>query len=400
MMANRLVRVAARGRLARHGHRSRRPPRLPAGAALPAVRAVPRGRARDAAARTCSIRASSSASPRSSAWRPTRERVTSRAARRIPYDVLDRRDGQPHPPRGRRRGSPAQGWKETAFDFYTLEGARALRDALDRFKGGRARRRTSSRCRSSAPSRRSSSCSSPTRTSRSAACATRSRSSMRRRSRARSPSRAASRAARRHARAARHRGDRRLQRRRGRRRQARHSSAYDGREIDYDLLVTIPLHGGSEVMTRSGMGDAGGWIPTDKHTLQSPTSPTSFALGDATDLPASKAGAVAHFQSEVLIRERARASSAGEQLLPRLRRARQLLHRDRLRQGHADRLQLRDRAAARAVPAPGVGPFTLLEESAVNHWGKLAFKWIYWNVLLAGKELPLDHRMLMAGKRS
>ena len=49
-------------------------------------------------------------------------------------------------------------------------------------------------------------------------------------------------------------------------------------------------------------------------------------------------------------------------------------------------------------PLPGVGPFALLEESAANHWGKLAFKWVYWNVLLAGKELPLDHRMLMAGK--
>ena len=51
-------------------------------------------------------------------------------------------------------------------------------------------------------------------------------------------------------------------------------------------------------------------------------------------------------------------------------------------------------------PLPGLGPFSLLEETAVNHWGKLGFKWIYWNVLLAGKELPLDHRMLMAGKRA
>ena len=51
-------------------------------------------------------------------------------------------------------------------------------------------------------------------------------------------------------------------------------------------------------------------------------------------------------------------------------------------------------------PLPGVGPFTLLEESATNHWGKLAFKWIYWNVLLDGKDLPIDHRMVLAGKRS
>jgi sulfide:quinone oxidoreductase len=51
-------------------------------------------------------------------------------------------------------------------------------------------------------------------------------------------------------------------------------------------------------------------------------------------------------------------------------------------------------------PLPGIGPFALLEESEVNHWGKRAFRWIYWNVLLRGKELPLDHRMLMAGKRT
>jgi sulfide:quinone oxidoreductase len=50
-------------------------------------------------------------------------------------------------------------------------------------------------------------------------------------------------------------------------------------------------------------------------------------------------------------------------------------------------------------PLPGIGPFTLLGESEVNHWGKLAFKWIYWNLLLAGRELPLEHRMTMAGKQ-
>lgn len=50
-------------------------------------------------------------------------------------------------------------------------------------------------------------------------------------------------------------------------------------------------------------------------------------------------------------------------------------------------------------PLPVLGPFSLLSESEINHWGKLAFKWIYWNVLLSGKEIPLDHRMLMLGKR-
>jgi uncharacterized protein YjgD (DUF1641 family) len=49
-------------------------------------------------------------------------------------------------------------------------------------------------------------------------------------------------------------------------------------------------------------------------------------------------------------------------------------------------------------PLPGVGPFSLLKETEMNHWGKLMFKWMYWNVLLPGKELPLPALMTMAGK--
>jgi sulfide:quinone oxidoreductase len=147
------------------------------------------------------------------------------------------------------------------------------------------------------------------------------------------------------------------------------------------------------------MGDASGWLPTDKHTLQSTQFPNVFAIGDATDLPSSKAGAVAHFQSEVLI-DNVQRFIEGKPLDPGF-------------DGHANcfietgygkamliDFNYDDRAAAGPLPAARRGPFTLLEESAVNHWGKLAFKWIYWNVLLEGKELPLDHRMLMAGKWS
>jgi sulfide:quinone oxidoreductase len=51
-------------------------------------------------------------------------------------------------------------------------------------------------------------------------------------------------------------------------------------------------------------------------------------------------------------------------------------------------------------PLPGVGPFALLEESYMNHWGKMGFRWVYWNLLIKGEELPIDHRMVMAGKWS
>ncbi len=173
--------------------------------------------------------------------------------------------------------------------------------------------------------------------------------------------------------------------------------SFDGRETNYDLLVSIPIHGGAAAMTASGLGDGGGWVPTDKHTLQSKVSPDIFVIGDATDLPSSKAGAVAHFQSEVLI-DNVLRHIEGRPLEPGF-------------DGHANCFIETGFGKAMLIdfnytteplpgrfPLPGIGPFTLLEESETNHWGKLAFKWVYWNLLLAGKDLPLDHRMLLAGK--
>jgi sulfide:quinone oxidoreductase len=49
-------------------------------------------------------------------------------------------------------------------------------------------------------------------------------------------------------------------------------------------------------------------------------------------------------------------------------------------------------------PVPHVGPFSLLKETAVNHQGKLMFKWIYWNMLLRGRPMPLPVEMSMSGK--
>lgn len=175
--------------------------------------------------------------------------------------------------------------------------------------------------------------------------------------------------------------------------------AYDGRQTDYDLLVSIPLHSGADVITRSGIGDSAGWVPTDKHTLAASKHSNIFVIGDATDVPASKAGAVAHFQSDVLVDNLLRAID-DRPLEPGF-------------DGHANCFIETGHGKAMLIdfnynteplpgkfPLPGIGPFSLLAESEINHWGKLAFKWIYWNVLLAGKELPLDHRMLMAGKRA
>ena len=49
-------------------------------------------------------------------------------------------------------------------------------------------------------------------------------------------------------------------------------------------------------------------------------------------------------------------------------------------------------------PLPGVGPFSLLEETQMNHWGKMMFRWVYWNLMMKGHDLPLEPQMNLAGK--
>ncbi len=125
---------------------------------------------------------------------------------------------------------------------------------------------------------------------------------------------------------------------------------YDETELEYDLLVTVPLNKGDDLLARSGMGDELNYVPVDKHSFLSPDHPNVFVLGDAASLPTSKSGSGAHFAVDCFAAElpplprRARYQ-------PALRRPHQLLHRVGVRQGAADRLQLRRGAAARPLPA-------------------------------------------------
>ena len=78
-------------------------------------------------------------------------------------------------------------------------------------------------------------------------------------------------------------------------------ASLEGEELAYDLLILVPPHRGAQVLIDSGLAPApGGWLPTDRHTLQVGGRPNVFALGDATDLPLSKAGSTAHFEAPVV----------------------------------------------------------------------------------------------------
>ncbi len=73
----------------------------------------------------------------------------------------------------------------------------------------------------------------------------------------------------------------------------------EGELLSYDLLIMVPPHRGADVVVRSGIGDADGWIPTDKNTMRMVWSQNEYAIGDATNIPVSKTGVTAHLEAIV-----------------------------------------------------------------------------------------------------
>jgi sulfide:quinone oxidoreductase len=175
-------------------------------------------------------------------------------------------------------------------------------------------------------------------------------------------------------------------------------SSYDGREINYDLLVTIPTNMGAEVIGRSGMGDDLNFVPTNKYTLQSDKYQNVWVIGDATNIPASKAGSVVHYSAETLI-ENVISSIEGKELEAKFD-GHSTCH---IVSGNSKSLLIDFSYDTEPLPGvypfPVVGPFPLLKESTFNYWGKLAFKWVYWNIMLKGIPFPLPPEYSIAGKQ-
>jgi len=76
---------------------------------------------------------------------------------------------------------------------------------------------------------------------------------------------------------------------------------HDRETVHYDMLHVTPPMGPPDVVRSSELADEQGWCAADKHTLQSPTHPNVFALGDAAGLPTSKTGAAIRKQAPVLV---------------------------------------------------------------------------------------------------
>jgi sulfide:quinone oxidoreductase len=175
--------------------------------------------------------------------------------------------------------------------------------------------------------------------------------------------------------------------------------SYDEKEVPFDLLVSVPVNKGDKAIINSNLGDEDGlgFIPTDKYTLQSKQFENMFIIGDATNVPASKAGSVAHFEAEILI-ENILSYINGQPLEAKF-------------DGHANCFIETGHGKATLIdfnydteplpgkfPFAGVGPMGLLKVNRANHMGKLAFKWVYWHMLITGKHIPISTHMSMAGK--
>jgi len=173
--------------------------------------------------------------------------------------------------------------------------------------------------------------------------------------------------------------------------------SYDEKEINYDLFVTIPTNMGSDVIARSEMGDELNFVPTNKHTLRSDNWENVWIIGDAGNVPASKAGSVAHFMLDVVV-ENILRSIEGLEPLPHFDGHANCFIESGYEKGILIDFNYDVEPLPGKYPLPGIGPFSLLQESAANHWGKMTFRWIYWNILLKGGELPFESQMSMAGK--
>ena len=174
--------------------------------------------------------------------------------------------------------------------------------------------------------------------------------------------------------------------------------AYDEREIDFDVLTIVPVNMGSEMIERSGMGDDLNFVPTDKQTLQSNQFENIFVLGDASNIPTSKAGSVAHFASEILM-DNLMSAIENRPLLAKFDGHANCYIETGYGKGALIDFNYDTEPLPGTFPLPGIGPFGLLKNTKINHYGKIMFRWMYWHILLKGKEMPIEADMTMAGKK-
>jgi sulfide:quinone oxidoreductase len=174
--------------------------------------------------------------------------------------------------------------------------------------------------------------------------------------------------------------------------------SYDEQEVPFDVLTIVPMNKGADFVERSGLGDDMNFVPVHKHTLQHQQYANMFVIGDAAALPTSKAGSVAHFEAEILT-ENILSFIEGRTLKAHFDGHSNCYIETGYGKGALIDFNYDTEPLPGTFPLPGIGPFGLLKNTKINHYGKLMFRWIYWHILLKGKQLPIEAEMSMAGKR-
>jgi sulfide:quinone oxidoreductase len=173
--------------------------------------------------------------------------------------------------------------------------------------------------------------------------------------------------------------------------------SYDEREVPYDLLVSIPTNMGAPVIKRSGMGDNLNYVPTNKETLQSEKWQNVWVLGDAANIPASKAGSVVHFEMETAVAN-ILAHIAGKEMTHKFDGHSLCFIESGYNKAVMIDFSYEQEPIFGAYPFPVVGPLSLLKETVFNHWGKLGFRFMYYDMMLKGIPVPLPSKFSMTGK--
>jgi len=175
--------------------------------------------------------------------------------------------------------------------------------------------------------------------------------------------------------------------------------SYDGRTVPFDLLTVIPVNMGAEYIGRSGMGDDMNFVPTNKHTLQSVQWENVFVLGDAANIPTSKAGSVVHFAAEILY-ENFLYAIEGKPLTASFDGHANCFIVTGIGEGTLIDFNYDVEPLPGSFPLPIIGPMKLLKINRLNYLGKMAFKWAYWNLLIKGRHMPISTKMSMSGKET
>jgi sulfide:quinone oxidoreductase len=182
-------------------------------------------------------------------------------------------------------------------------------------------------------------------------------------------------------------------------RNGKYIESYAGHRLAYDLLVIIPTNSGDKIIVESGLDDGSTFIPTHKHTLRALNHQNIYVIGDATNIPTSKAGSVAHYEADVVFHNLI-SEIKGKEPEP-------------LYDGHSTCFIVSEKGKSYLVdfnydteplfgkyPIPVIGPFSLLKETRLNWKGKLWFEWLYWNIILPGRNTGLPPTLAMAGKKT